>query len=243
MDECEAAFRAASSTPAVSVLDPTDTVDSCDAADGWWVGGSLSNLAGWDDSWTMCQADGQYVVQVDGVNYPTCVAYGAPNEACTDSNLICPEHPNNPGVFGYAGNQRNALAPAVSRADFGHPMCPTASCKTLDTVANSGTYWSNLLLNNPYDGWSVTQAQADSVCVEDNAVMVVTREGKRSTCVGWSMLAADVCNSQKYLCAGHSGEGEFTFGWPGQIMRTLAVAVNSDNGMHPQCPLMICSAE
>jgi len=221
---------------------PTVTVDGCRAADGWWVSGTLSGL-GLEDSMTLCQMDGQYMLTMDGAVYPTCVAYGDPQSACGDSDLVCPENPNNPGYFGWAGNQRSALAEALTRADMVHPACPTSTCKSMDMLADSGEYWKNQLLNNPYT--PVTEDMANNVCVtEDNQVFVITREKKCNTCLGWAVDAAQTCDSNKFICAGHSGTGYYTYGWPGQSMRTLAVALANADGdyMHPQCPLGICAA-
>jgi hypothetical protein len=113
----------------------------------------------------------------------------------------------------------------------------------MDSIAESNRYWQDQVLNQPFT--DVTEAQVDALCVnEDNQVVVVTREGKCNTCIGWNTDATAQCESGKFLCAGHSGEGEFTYGWPGQIARTLAVAAVNADGMymHPQCPLMICKA-
>jgi len=243
MEECEAAYLAAS-TPAISVMEPTMTLDGCDELDSSWVNNVVNGLSGWDsDSMKLCANNGQYAVEVDGMVYPTCVAYGTQGTACTDDSLVCPDRNADPGVFGYAGNVRNALTSSMTRADFGHPQCPTATCLTMDSVAESNRYWKDQVLNQPFT--DVTEAQVDALCVnEDNQVMVVTREGKCNTCIGWSTDATAQCESGKFLCAGHSGEGEFTYGWPGQIARTLAVAAVNADGMymHPQCPLMICKA-
>jgi len=243
MEECEAAYLSAA-TPAVTVMTPTKTLDSCADADGWWVAGALDGLAGYDaDTMRVCQMDGEFAVEMDGVVYPTCVAYGTPATDCTNSDLICPDRNASPNVFGYSGNVRSALASAFTRADFGHPMCPTSTCMTMDDLAQSGTYWRDSLANNPYT--DLTDAQIDALCVtEDMEVMVVTAAGKYSTCVGWSSSATDTCDSGMFLCAGHSGEGKFTYGWPGQIARTVAVAAANVDGdyLHPQCPLMICAA-
>lgn len=245
MEECEAAYHAAM-TPSVTQIHPTMTADSCEDADGWWVAGTVSGLSGYDENnMRVCQHDGQYMIEKDGMAYPTCVAYGNPGDDCTNADLVCPENSGNPGPgkFGWAGNHRSTLAFAMSRADFAHPECPTATCHSMDSLASSGSYWKDQLMNNPYH--PISEAQADNVCVSsDNEVMVVTQEGTYYTCLGWSMDPTAMCNSQKYLCAGHSGEGEFTYGWPGQIARTMAVAVDNSEGhyMHPQCPLMICSA-
>jgi len=243
MEECEAAFLEAS-TPAITVMEPTMTLDGCDDLDSSWVNNVVSTLSGWDsETMKLCANNGQYAVEVDGMVYPTCVAYGAQGTACTDDSLVCPDRNADPGVFGYAGNVRNALSSSMTRADFGHPQCPTATCLTMDTIAASNRYWKDQVLNQPFT--DVTEAQVDALCVDaDNQVKVVTREGKCNTCIGWSTDATAQCESGKFMCAGHSGEGEFTYGWPGQIARTLAVAaVNAEgNYMHPQCPLMICKA-
>lgn len=244
MEECEAAYQAAM-TPAVEVMIPTMTYDSCESADGWWVSGTLNGLAGYDaETMSVCVSDGQYMVEVDGKVYATCVAYGTPNQdTCTDASLVCPSLPSDPNTFGWGGNQRSALAAAMTRADFKHPECPTSTCMSMDSLADSGSYWKDQVLSNPYT--AVTEAAVDNVCVTpDNEVMMITREGMCNTCLGWSSVATDICDTQKFICAGHSGQGEFTYGWPGQIARTLAVAVANEEGnyMHPQCPVNICSA-
>jgi len=244
MEECEAAYQAAM-TPVVEVMIPTMTFDSCESADGWWVAGTLNGLAGYDaETMTMCVSDGQYMVEVDGKVYATCVAYGTPNQdTCGDESLVCPSLPSDSNVFGWGGNQRSALVAAMSRADFKHPECPTSTCMSMDSLADSGTYWKDQVLSNPYT--TVTEAAVDNVCVTPyNEVMMITREGMCNTCLGWSSVATDICDTQKFICAGHSGQGEFTYGWPGQIARTLAVAVANEEGnyMHPQCPVNICSA-
>jgi len=244
MEECEAAYQTAM-TPAVEVMIPTMTYDSCESADGWWVSGTLNGLAGYDaETMSVCVSDGQYMVEVDGKVYATCVAYGTPNQdTCTDASLVCPSLPSDPNTFGWGGNQRSVLAAAMTRADFKHPECPTSTCMSMDSMADSGSYWKDQVLSNPYT--AVTEAAVDNVCVTpDNEVMMITREGMCNTCLGWSSVATDICDTQKFICAGHSGQGEFTYGWPGQIARTLAVAVANEEGnyMHPQCPVNICSA-
>jgi len=243
MEECEAAYLAAS-TPAITVMEPTMTLDGCDEIDASWADNVVNGLSGWDlTTMTLCANNGQYAVEMDGVVYPTCVAYGQQGTSCTDESLVCPDRNADPGVFGYAGNVRNALTSSMTRADFGHPQCPTATCLAMDSIAQSNRYWKDQVLNNPYT--SVTEAQVDALCVnEDMQVMYVTKEGKCNTCIGWNTDATAMCDSGKFLCAGHSGEGEFTYGWPGQIARTLAVAAANEAGnyMHPQCPLMICKA-
>lgn len=243
MEECEAAYLAAS-TPAITVMEPTMTLDGCDEIDASWEANVINGLDGFDaETMRLCANNGQYAVEVDGKVYPTCVAYGTQGTSCTDGSLVCPDRNAEPGVFGYAGNARFHLSAAMTRADFGHPQCPTATCLAMDDIADSNRYWKDQVLGNPYT--SVTEAQADALCVnEDMQVMVVTREGKCNTCIGWNTDATAPCDSGKFLCAGHSGEGEFTYGWPGQIARTLAVAAVNEAGnyMHPQCPLMICEA-
>jgi len=224
---------------------PTVTADSCMAATGWWVSDTQSGIP-WNSGWTLCQADGQYMISEEGGDiYPTCVAYGDPQTACDDSRYVCPENPNNPGYFGWAGNQRAALLEAQSRYDWVHPACPTSTCKSMDMRADSGDYWKNQLLNNPYT--PVNADIADQVCVtDDNQVFVIQRDGKYNTCLGWAVDASQRCDSNKFICAGHSGTGYYTYGWPGQSMRTLAVALANSNYpnryMHPQCPLEICAA-
>jgi len=226
-------------------MEPTATLESCEDADGYWVADSLNGVSGYDaETMRVCQSNGQYAVEMDGVVYPTCVEYATPNTPCVDDSLICPDRNANPGVAGYAGNVRAALNVAFTRADFGHSSCPTSTCRTMDELADAGTYWKDTLLNNPYT--DLTEAQADSLCVnDDNQVQVVTAAGRYNTCVGWSSVASDSCDSGKFLCAGHNGQGMFTYGWPGQISRTVAVAAANAAGnyMHPQCPLMICSEE
>jgi len=244
IEECEAAYLSAQ-TPAIVDMEPTATLESCEDADGYWVADSLNGVSGYDaETMRVCQSNGQYAVEMDGVVYPTCVEYATPNTPCVDDSLICPDRNANPGVAGYAGNVRAALNVAFTRADFGHSSCPTSTCRTMDELADAGTYWKDTLLNNPYT--DLTEAQADSLCVnDDNQVQVVTAAGRYNTCVGWSSVASDSCDSGKFLCAGHNGQGMFTYGWPGQISRTVAVAAANAAGnyMHPQCPLMICSEE
>jgi len=247
MEECEAAYVAAQGScdaePVVTQMVPTMTVDSCDDATGWWVSNTMNGLAGFDSStMKLCVSNGQYAVQMltGGPAYPTCVAYVDPEAACTDSSLVCPENPSSPGYAGYAGNHRAALASAMSRADYKSPVCPTSTCKSMDLLAESGTYWKDSLVSS-----GAEESLADNVCVtENNEMMLITKEGKHNMCLGWSKMPHDTCDNQMFLCAGHSGDGSFTYGWPGQIMRTAAVALANANGdyMHPQCPLNICSA-
>jgi len=220
------------------------TLDGCDDIDASWASNVVNGLAGFDaDTMKLCANNGQYAIEVDGMVYSTCVAYGAQGTTCTDTALVCPDRNAEPNVFGYAGNVRNALSASMTRADFNHPRCPTSTCLAMDDIADSNRYWKDQVLGNPYT--SVTEAQADALCVgEDMQVKVVTREGKCNTCIGWNTDATAPCDSGNFLCAGHSGEGSFTYGWPGQIARTLAVAAVNEAGnyMHPQCPLMICEA-
>jgi len=245
MEECEAAYLAAS-TPVVTDMEPTTTLESCSDASGWWVNDALTGLSGWDaTTMRLCESDGQYAVEYNGAIYPTCVAYGNPGDDCTNDDLICPENNNNPGPgkFGWAGNHRAALASALTRADFNHPTCPTRTCSTMDFLANSNVYWRDQMMNNPYT--PLTESQANAICItEDNRALIVTAEGKYNTCVGWSQNHDELCDSGKFLCAGNDGEGLFAFGWAGQIARTLAVAAANEAGnyMHPQCPLAICKA-
>merc|ERR1719419_2075361 len=101
---------------------------SCDAADGYWVGQALNGLDYDPAALTICQSNGEYMIQLnDGTVYSTCIAYGEPATDCTNPDLVCPEHPVNPGPgkFGYGGNVRARLASALTRNDFKHPMCPT----------------------------------------------------------------------------------------------------------------------
>jgi len=243
MEECEAAFVAAT-TPAITNMVPTMVLDGCDEPDdAAFAANVVSTLAGWDESsMRLCVNNGQYAVEVEGKVYPTCVAYGAAGEACTDDSLICPDRNVAPGIFGWAGNARAALTLSMTRADFGHPQCPTATCRAMDDIAESNRYWKDMVLGQ---NSAVTEADVDAICVEeDGSTYVITREGKCNTCIGWSRDATATCDSKEFLCAGHSGDGEFTYGWPGQIARTLAVAALNAEGnyMHPQCPLMICEA-
>merc|ERR1719499_2756203 len=70
MEECEAAYLAAS-TPAISVMEPTMTLDGCDDLDSSWVNNVVNGLSGWDsDSMKLCANNGQYAVEVDGMVYP-----------------------------------------------------------------------------------------------------------------------------------------------------------------------------
>jgi len=245
MEECEEAYQRAL-TPAVTVMTPTMITMSCDVADGYWVAGALMGLQGYDDTtMTVCQADGEYKIQMDGKVYSTCVAYGVPGDDCTDNDLICPEHPVNPGPgkFGYSGNVRARLTSALGRNDFKHPMCPTSTCRSMDELAASGTYWADTVQGNGYTAITVEQTNNIVVC-EDNSVMYVTRDGMYNTCLGWSDNNSETCDSGKFMCAGSNGQGLFAYGWPGQIARALAKAVDNAAGnyMHPQCPLNICAA-
>merc|ERR1712146_13343 len=84
MEECEAAFLAAS-TPAITVMEPTMTLDGCDDLDASWANNVVNGLGGWDsETMKLCANNGQYAVEMDGMVYPTCVAYGAQGTACTD---------------------------------------------------------------------------------------------------------------------------------------------------------------
>jgi len=224
-------------------MKPTTVYEACDSADGWWVAAAVDGLD--MDGVSMCQQDGQYMVLKGDKAYPTCVAYGNPGDACTNGELICPENPGNPGpgFFGWSGNHRSALSAAFSRNNYMHPLCPSSDCKTMDVLADSGSYWKDQILNNPYT--SVTEAEVDNLCVDsEGQLMFVSESGYYATCVGWSKDPAEQCNAGEYLCSGHSGDGLFTYGWPGQIARTAAVALanSAGNYMHPQCPVSMCSA-
>eukprot|EP00492_Amphilonche_elongata_P001449 TRINITY_DN18_c0_g1_i7.p1 TRINITY_DN18_c0_g1~~TRINITY_DN18_c0_g1_i7.p1 ORF type:complete len:247 (-),score=38.39 TRINITY_DN18_c0_g1_i7:105-845(-) len=246
MEECEEAYQRAL-TPAVSVMEPTMTTTSCSAADGYWVNGALSGLVGYDSTtMTVCQDDGEYKIQLnDGTVYSTCVAYGNPGDDCTNPDLVCPEHPVNPGPgkFGYGGNVRARLASALTRNDFKHPSCPTSECRSMDELAQSNTYWADTVQANGYTTVTVEQTNNIVVCA-DSSLQYITREGMYNTCLGWSDSSQTTCDSGKFMCAGSNGQGLFAFGWPGQIARALAKAVDNSAGnyMHPQCPLNICAA-
>lgn len=219
--------------PAVAVK---NTVDSCDPVNNWYVEG-LSGI--YDPQTTsFCQADGQWVIQSNGKNYKTCVMYGEIGAACTDSNVICPENPDGTtGVVGQRGNIKAALEIAMKRKDFEHEFCPTRTCETLEQ------YWRQMLIDQPFE--TVSEEQAYNVCaMSDNELYVVTADNFYPTCIGFSKNAFELCDSKQYLCAGHDGEGRFTYGWPGQIARTLqkAVVSTATNYLHPQCPVLMCSA-
>merc|ERR1719204_1275025 len=47
MEECEAAYLAAS-TPAITVMEPTMTLDGCDEIDASWASNVVNGLTGWD---------------------------------------------------------------------------------------------------------------------------------------------------------------------------------------------------
>eukprot|EP00492_Amphilonche_elongata_P001445 TRINITY_DN18_c0_g1_i23.p1 TRINITY_DN18_c0_g1~~TRINITY_DN18_c0_g1_i23.p1 ORF type:complete len:241 (-),score=29.19 TRINITY_DN18_c0_g1_i23:122-844(-) len=209
MEECEEAYQRAL-TPAVSVMEPTMTTTSCSAADGYWVNGALSGLVGYDSTtMTVCQDDGEYKIQLnDGTVYSTCVAYGAPGDDCTNDDLVCPEHPVNPGPgkFGYGGNVRARLASALTRNDFKHPSCPTSECRSMDELAQSNTYWADTVQANGYTTVTVEQTNNIVVCA-DSSLQYITREGMYNTCLGWSDSSQTTCDSGKFMCAGSNGQG------------------------------------
>lgn len=174
---------------------------------------------------------------MDGMNYPTCVAYGEPETACPEGDLLCPVNSGlGAGVFGYAGNQREYLEAAYSRNDFMHPECPTATC------TGWNAYWQDLLASVLTDVDAASAASmAANVCFDESGmVQYVTSDAIYNTCIGFSENVSEPCNLGSYLCAGNDGAGRFTFGWPGQIARAVAVAIQSPNYLHPQCPLSVC---
>jgi len=242
IEECEQAYQAAL-VPEITVMEPTYTMDSCVAVSDTWLLNTVDpSRLDLPEGATVCEVDGEYAVQVDGLVYKTCVQSGSSGDACLDS-MVCPDRNANPGVIGFAGNVRNALNIALTRADFMHPQCPGATCQAMDTIADSGSYWRDFLVNNAYT--NISEEQANNVCIEqDNQAVVITREGRYNTCVGWSNVRDDICDSNNMLCAGSNGQGLFTYGWPAQTIRTLALAVsNADSGyLHPQCPTAVCHA-
>eukprot|EP00492_Amphilonche_elongata_P001448 TRINITY_DN18_c0_g1_i6.p1 TRINITY_DN18_c0_g1~~TRINITY_DN18_c0_g1_i6.p1 ORF type:complete len:246 (-),score=31.44 TRINITY_DN18_c0_g1_i6:105-842(-) len=245
MEECEEAYQRAL-TPAVSVMEPTMTTTSCSAADGYWVNGALSGLVGYDSTtMTVCQDDGEYKIQLnDGTVYSTCVAYGNPGDDCTNPDLVCPEHPVNPGPgkFGYGGNVRARLASALTRNDFKHPSCPTSECRSMDELAQSNTYWADTVQANGYTTVTVEQTNNIVVCA-DSSLQYITREGMYNTCLGCRTPHRRLAIAEIHVC-GQQRSRIIAFGWPGQIARALAKAVDNSAGnyMHPQCPLNICAA-
>jgi len=212
-----------------------DVTESCQTATGSWVGQVIEGLAGFDrDTMTLCESDGEYKVAYNNRVYPTCVAYGAPSSLCTDDNLICPEW-RDEGVFGFAGNQRGALAAAFLRNDFRHQDCPTIQeeCEPLEAI-NEG-YWKDLFVQRT--GLDISYAQNLCVNTATSEVRYVSENAYMNTCVGFSNDAIEACpTSRTFICRGDY-QGFVTYGWPGQIMEALGRAVEQTNSKrHPSCP-------
>jgi hypothetical protein len=214
-------------------------VSDCNAGSDWYYNGATSGITDSNgDAVEFCVSSGEYVVMKDGNSYPTCVAYGEPQTTCGNGALVCPEDPGNEdafGTYGWPGNQMNTLKEAVKRNDFLHTDCPSrqTACEPWDS------WWKDQLTGDAFS--DISAEQAENVCVgDDNTIYFVGQDYMYNTCVGYSREVFEECNNNQFLCAGHSGEGLYTYGWPGQITRTLAKALSSANYMHPQCPTQLC---
>jgi len=216
----------------VDTYDPTLT---CEIASNWWVGETIEGLTGYDKTtMTLCVGDNQYMIATGGRVYPTCVEYGAPNTPCAHGDLICPEPPSNPGVFGYAGNHRFALSIAAQRNDFRHQDCPSIQdkCAPLEGVYES--YWRDLFVQRT----GLSTNYFHNVCINPatTELRYVAETSYVNTCVGFSHEAKEVCPvPRSFQCVGLNS-GEIVYGWPGQIMETVGRAVMFESRRHPQCP-------
>merc|ERR1719273_674514 len=138
------------------------------------------------------------------------------------------------GINGWAGQQAARLNVALTRNDYKHQECPTSSCVGLNN------WWQDLLIQN---NQAITPVMSNNVCVMDGTLYYVEADACYNTCVGFSdadNMQNIICEGGKYLCSGVNNLGSFTYGYPKQMMNTLARALEGDNYLHPQCPVEVC---
>lgn len=171
----------------------------------------------------------EWVVEDNGILYPTCVAYSEDSEgACDSTDLLCARDT----TYGFRGNQESAIELALTRSDYKHPQCPHMQ----DTCREWGNYWKEQLVNS-----GIREETADQMCFDnEGGLHIVTRDdGPMPICVGFSDDPKQHCPSvRSYICGTMVDNGYPAFGWPGSILRLVVTALQNpaEGFKHPSCP-------
>merc|ERR1712113_350513 len=130
---------------------------------------------------------------------------------------------------------------ALERNNFRHEKCASSQ----STCRYWEIWWKNFFHDKVGNDQFITEEQAESVknniCVSPtNELLYVTRDGLKRTCVGYGETYDEACpNNRDFVCSA-VGWGYATYGWPGQICRTLGYAFQAGfagqtDFYHPQC--------
>lgn len=210
-----------------------------------WLGGRMyTNVnviaqLGLDSGNELWVCDDEWYVKSGDYYYPTCVYYDPNVDAACDSSMyVCAQGSRadmNAALRGYEPldaicyNAGHGL-----QADFMNRGCPR--------IQEKCAFFSNYFIEQ-LTGAGVSTEEACSLCVPDNgesktgAVKMVTREGYKSICVGYSDESLTQCPvdyADDYMCAGARG-GYQIFGWPSAIASAVKVALEQPDQVHPQC--------
>merc|ERR1739844_195266 len=157
------------------------------------------------------------------------------NKAVCPVGAICGNQDHNEN--GWPGAVASRLSQAFKRNDFRHEHCPS----TRQTCTFWGNWWKETFVTKLDVSKEHAEQIAENICVSpSNELLFVARDGMKPTCVGYSEAHDETCpDNRDFICSG-SYSGMLTYGWPGQIMKMLAMAINhGDAGMtdyyHPQC--------
>lgn len=170
----------------------------------------------------LMQYNGEFYIlnTKDGSYTPTCVQYSTNSGTACDEDKVCSG--SGGSTVGWGGNMGTSLLEALNRLDLQHPECPSG-CNDLSD------WWVNYFQSQGL-------SSAANLCTVGDAMYMMDSDGvKHNTCVGFGS-AEDMCPTGDLICSGLSDAGEVTFGWQASIANTLSAALNSADGMHPQCP-------
>lgn len=211
-----------------------------------YINANVIAALGLDSGNELWVCDGEWYVQVVNTDmwYPTCIYYGDGDVAgaCDSSMYVCAGN----DVIGSRGEMNAVLRGQASldsicydagfgvRADFMNKDCP----RIMETCSYFGNYFMGVL-----EGAGVDTETACSLCVPEimgnkiGAVKMVTMDGYKNTCVGYSdesLTECPVSSEDDYVCSG-ARAGMQIFGWPTSQAGAVRIALDQLDGVHPQC--------
>merc|ERR550517_323349 len=184
--------------------------------------------------------DLQYVVFVDGIGYPTCVAaLLSSNPDCPSDKYLCmPNNWPNPAANYFLAGQ---VYGEFVRNNHQHNRCPTIQDICIPTRDPGGLTNFHERDLQPLD----MAGQFDNnICVGvAGGVRVVTSEGFQPTCVGFRWNEAgdaqmELCQTERNFFCGSLQDslGRQTVGWYGAQVELVRNALRQEDYRMPECP-------
>jgi hypothetical protein len=192
-----------------------------------------------------------YTIFVEGVGYPTCVQGPATTENCQRDKYYCVEEerrnwPNTVANRLLAGQ----VFGADTRNNHMHNACPT-----LQSICQANIPGESGLTSFEQESLQPAELEGqfdNNICIgQDGGIRVVTEEGVKPTCVGFSwdtdLMGAGSeqlkpCPAERnFMCGSlQLASGEKTYGWLSAQRGLVHTALLQEDYLHPECPYDEC---